>query len=61
MGRKSMDRNERIVAVGLLTAKDLERLGNGFDLAFAIKPDTKFDDLISQLEAVEWRGDRPPE
>jgi hypothetical protein len=56
-----MDRNERIVAVGLLTAKDLERLGNGFDLAFAIKPDTKFDDLISQLEAVEWRGDRPPE
>ncbi|MFS2108073.1 MULTISPECIES: hypothetical protein [Sphingomonas] len=56
-----MDRNERIVAVGLLTAKDLERLGKGFDLAFAIKPDADFDDLISQLEAIEWRGGKPPE
>ena len=61
MGRKSMDRNERIVAVGLLTAKDLERLGKGVDLAFAIKPDADFDDLISQLEAIEWRGGKPPE
>ncbi|NML04173.1 hypothetical protein [Sphingomonas sp. G-3-2-10] len=56
-----MDRSERIVAVGLLTARDLERLGNGFDRAFAVKPDARFEDLIVQLEAIEWGGDKPPE
>lgn len=46
--------SERIVAVGLLTARDLETLGTGFRRMFPVAPDASFDDLLLAIdEAVE--------
>lgn len=51
---------DRIVAVGLLTAKDLEMLGTGFRRAFPIDRATEFDDLLLAIdEAVERRATTP--
>lgn len=48
---------ERIVAVGLLTARDLEVLGSGFRRMFPVERDTSFDDLLSAIdEAVAGKG-----
>lgn len=50
---------ERIVAVGLLTARDLEVLGAGFRRMFPVASDTGFDDLLLAIdEAVERKGGR---
>lgn len=45
---------EPIVAIGLLTARDLERLGNTFDRAYQIPPDKSLDELMDVLHDVEW-------
>ena len=48
---------ERIVAVGLLTARDLEVLGSGFRRMFPVERDTSFDDLLHAIdEAVARTG-----
>lgn len=48
---------ERIVAVGLLTARDLEVLGSGFRRMFPVERDTSFDDLLTAIdEAVVRKG-----
>ena len=48
---------ERIVAVGLLTARDLEMLGSGFRRMFPVERDTSFDDLLHAIdEAVARKG-----
>lgn len=48
---------ERIVAVGLLTQRDLEVLGTGFHRLFSIDAseddDEGFADLIAQLDKIE--------
>ena len=43
-----------IVAVGLLSARDLERLGSGFHRAYPIGGDHAFEDLMTALDRVEW-------
>lgn len=45
--------DNRIVAVGFLTQRDLETLGSRFDRAFPIHHDTMFDDLLRRLDDVE--------
>lgn len=44
---------EHIVAVGLLTGSDLERLGAGFTRCFPVADDTKFEDLLRAIDAAE--------
>lgn len=45
--------DNRIVAVGLLSARDLERLGPGFARAYPVVGDHVFDDLIA-LDRIAW-------
>lgn len=48
---------ERIVAVGLLTQRDLEVLGTGFHRLFSVNADDDeddgFADLIAQLDKID--------
>ncbi len=43
---------DRIVAIGLLTQRDLDLLGSGFERAFAIRSDDAFADLIARLDKI---------
>lgn len=43
---------DRIVAVGLLTQGDLDRLGSGFRNVIPVQRDTMFDDLLAQLDRI---------
>ncbi len=43
---------EPVVAVGLLTARDLQALGGGFKRAFPISDNTDFADLLKLLDEV---------
>lgn len=49
--------SDRIVAVGLLTARDLEVLGTGFRRAFPVDPDAEFDDLLAAIDRAVEHGD----
>ena len=44
---------DRIVAVGLLTTRDLERLGSGFRRCFPVSDDEQFEDLLRAIDAAE--------
>lgn len=47
---------DRIVAVGLLTQRDLDVLGTGFHRLFSVKAegdDDGFADLIAQLDGID--------
>jgi hypothetical protein len=44
---------EHIVAVGLLTNRDLERLGSGFKRCFPVSDDGKFEDLLRAIDAAD--------
>ncbi|MBD8678372.1 hypothetical protein [Sphingomonas sp. CFBP 13720] len=44
--------SDRIVAVGLLTERDLAVLGNGFTRMFPVQNDSSFDDLLAKLENI---------
>ena len=48
---------ERIVAVGLLTARDLETLGSGFRRLFPVEPGTEFDDLLHRIDEAVAKHD----
>ena len=50
---------ERIVAVGLLTARDLEVLGSGFRRMFPLTEGTEFEDLLAAIDQAVARGDAP--
>jgi hypothetical protein len=55
---------EPIVAVGLLTTRDLDRLGNGFRRCFPVSDDGKFEDLlraIDEADAASLRHERRAE
>jgi hypothetical protein len=49
-----MTDDKQIVAVGLLTARDLERLGPRFERAYPVAGDHVFEDLILALDAIPW-------
>lgn len=48
---------DRIVAVGLLTQRDLEVLGTGFHRLFSVNADDEeddgFADLVAQLDKID--------
>ena len=44
---------ERIVAVGLLTQRDVEVLGVGFRRLFPVNDAPAFDDLLKRLDAID--------
>lgn len=46
-------RPDAIVAVGLLTQRDLDVLGSGFRRSFPVSEDTAFDDLLEALDSIE--------
>lgn len=46
-------RRERIVAVGLLTEKDLAVLGAGFKRAYAVRDDVDFTDLLKAIDVAD--------
>ena len=47
--------DDRIVAVGLLTPRDLDRLGSGFKRCFPVSDDEKFEDLLRAIDEAEAR------
>ncbi|QXT36936.1 hypothetical protein KV697_06465 [Sphingomonas sanguinis] len=51
--RKDGRRPDAIVAVGLLTQRDLDVLGSGFRRSFPVHEDTAFDDLLQALDSIE--------
>lgn len=48
--------HDDIVAVGLLTGSDLERLGSGFKRCFPIADDRKFEDLLRAIDEADARA-----
>ncbi len=46
-------RPDAIVAVGLLTQRDLDVLGTGFRRSFPVRQDTAFDDLLHALDSID--------
>jgi hypothetical protein len=51
---------DRIVAVGLLTERDVQVLGQGFDRLFPLESIEGFEDLLAQLDAVDPTGSPLP-
>jgi hypothetical protein len=45
--------NERIVAIGLLTKRDLTLLGPAFDRAWPVEEAPEFDDLIRAVDEAD--------
>jgi hypothetical protein len=55
----SMPDRERIVAVGLLTQRDLATLGHTFSRAYPVANITEFDDLLRAIDEAEARSSDP--
>ena len=61
--------DERIIAIGLLTRTDVDRLGATFDRLWPIDQTTDFSDLLKAIDeaeqghkqAVENLMDKPPQ
>ncbi|WP_322963080.1 hypothetical protein [Sphingomonas fuzhouensis] len=51
--QKGGRRPDAIVAVGLLTQRDLDVLGSGFRRSFPVSEDAAFDDLLQALDSIE--------
>jgi len=47
--------DERIVAIGLLTLSDLERLGETFDRLWPVDKGTDFSELLQAIDEAEER------
>lgn len=47
--------DERIVAIGLLTLSDLERLGETFDRLWPVVDGTEFSDLLQEIDEADER------
>lgn len=47
-----MAENEKIVAVGLLTAQEVRRLGNDLKHIYPVPDDRTFDDLLRAIGRV---------
>lgn len=48
-----MKEQEPVVAIGLLTARDLDILGTGFRRAFPIEDSACFDELLKAIDAAD--------
>ena len=52
-----MEEAERIVAIGLLTERDLDVLGTGFRRAFRVEDTPCFEDLLAAIDAAEAQAE----
>ncbi len=48
-----MDTRDDIVAIGLLTQDDIQRLGGSFSRLFPLPSDGAFDDLIKAIDKAD--------
>lgn len=48
-----MDTRDDIVAIGLLTQNDIQRLGDSFSRLFPLPRDGAFDDLIKAIDDAD--------
>lgn len=57
-----MATEEPIVAVGLLTATELDRLGKTFTRFCPLDDTAAFDDLLRKIDIADaaWRDSKPP-
>lgn len=55
-----MDTREDIVAIGLLTQNDIQRLGESFSRLFPLPRDGAFDDLIRAIDEADREKDHRP-
>ncbi|TGX56234.1 hypothetical protein E5A73_03875 [Sphingomonas gei] len=49
---------DRVIAIGLLTARDLDRLGAGFSRAYPVDETPCFGELLRAIDAADrelWR------
>lgn len=53
--------NERIVAVGLLTKRDLNLLGPAFDRAWPVEEAPAFNELLRAIDEADEKLRRSPE
>lgn len=51
---------DRVVSIGFLTERDLEKLGDGFRRHFPIASDNMFADLMAKLDKVPFGGKAKP-
>lgn len=56
-----MKEREPVVAIGLLTARDLDILGSGFRRAFPIDDAAAFDELLKAIDAADAKRDQSPD
>jgi hypothetical protein len=54
-----MSESDKIVAVGLLTMRDLETLGAGFRRAIPLSDIEEFEDLLAAIDEAEQRSAQP--
>lgn len=54
-----MEERERIVAIGLLTQRDLDMLGSGFRRAFRVDETPCFDELLAAIDAADKETAEP--
>lgn len=54
-----MKEREPVVAIGLLTARDLDILGSGFRRAFPIDDAGAFDELLKAIDAADAKRNNP--
>ena len=48
-----MEQQDRIIAVGFLTERDLTILGQGFKRAYPIEDHHDFDDMLRAIDAAD--------
>lgn len=51
--------SDRIVAVGLLTQRDIDVLGTGFRRLYPVEDTHAFDDLLRRLDTCEVHVPKP--
>jgi len=56
----SPNMNDRIVAVGLLTGRDLGMLGPAFDRAWPVEETPTFNELLSAIDEADLKLQQPP-
>lgn len=55
-----MDTRDEIVAIGLLTQNDVQRLGESFSRLFPVPRDGAFDDLIKAIDEADRQKEQLP-
>lgn len=55
-----MDTRDEIVAIGLLTQNDVQRLGESFSRLFPVPRDGAFDDLIKAIDEADRQKEQHP-